>query len=153
VWWFTFIVGLNAFDFILGIDLPKDLVLKVDYERCWGPKNYSNGSHYKRRVSLKMVCQIKYLYQRIFQRPIGANDVIPYHFGRGLVAEQMGILVNWATYARKMIYRGTGNRVHFDSPITCNARFQGNGKGEGSTPLSAIAAKKTTGMMKGGKPF
>ena len=110
--WFKSEVGLNAVGFVLGTDLEKDVCSKQEYEAFWGPKDYNNGTRYKRNVSPRMLRRIRHLYQRVFQRPIGAADALPYHFGRGQLAERNGYPINWAAYARKMTHRGTGDTVH-----------------------------------------
>ena len=129
-WWFTVVVGLNALGFIPGTTLGEEHVSKAEYEEFWGKKNVNNGGRYRRKVSPRMGKRIRYLFQRVFQRPIGANDAIPYHFGRGLLAEKKGYPIDWAGYARKMTHRGTGDTAHIP------------GRSASSTEL-----------MKGGKPF
>ena len=112
--WFRQDQGLNGRGFIPGTDLTNKHVSKAEYIAFWGKKNYHNGGRYKRRVSPRMVRRIRYLYQRVFQRPIGAAETIPYQFGRGLLAERKGIPIDWAGYARKMTHRGTGDVAHID---------------------------------------
>ena len=110
--WFTKDQGLNGRGFIPGMDLTNKHCSKAEYVEFWGRKNYHNGGRYKKRVSPRMVRRIRYLYQRVFQRPIGAADAIPYQFGRGILAERKGIPIDWAGYARKMTHRGTGDLAH-----------------------------------------
>ncbi|KAG0596018.1 hypothetical protein M758_UG217000 [Ceratodon purpureus] len=110
IWWFRVKEGLNGYGFIPGTNLGDEQCSREEYVEFWGQKNYHNGGRYKRRVSPKMVRRIRYLYQRCFQRPVGASDAIPYHFGRGLLAEKNGHPVNWAAYARENDPQRDGTR-------------------------------------------
>ena len=112
IWWFRVHEGLNGCGVIPGTNLDNRHCSRAEYVSFWGEKNYHNGGRYKRRVSPRMVRRIRHLYQRCFQKPVGAADAIPYHFGRGLLAERNGHPVNWAAYARKMTHRGTGDTAH-----------------------------------------
>lgn len=67
------------------------------------------------------------MYQLCFQRPVGSAEAIPYHFGRGLLAERNGHPVNWAAYARKMTHRGTGDRAHLGEKGTPPGELRRNG--------------------------
>ena len=127
-WWFTVIVGLNALGFIPGTSLGEEHVSKAEYEAFWGKKNVNNGGRYRRAVSPKMGKRIRYLFQRVFQRPIGANDSIPYHFGRGLLAERKGLPVDWAGYARKMTHRGTGDQAHIPGRVAPESGLMKRGR-------------------------
>ena len=111
-WWFKTMQGLNAVGYILGTNLGNNICSKQDYEAFWGRKGYNNGTRYKPYVSPRMVRRIRHLYQRVFQRPIGSADALPYHFARGLLAERNGYPINWAAYARKVTHRGTGDTYH-----------------------------------------
>ena len=44
------------------------------------------------------------LYSRVLQVEWPANGVIPFHFARGLMAEAMGVDVNWAEFGFKMTH-------------------------------------------------
>ncbi|KAG0596361.1 hypothetical protein M758_UG246600 [Ceratodon purpureus] len=89
IWWFWEHQGLNGHGFIPGTNLTDEHCSREEYVSFWGKKNYHNGGRYKRRVSPRMVRRIRHLYQRCFQRPVGASDAIPYHFGRGLLRRGM----------------------------------------------------------------
>ena len=75
-----------------------------------------------------MVPRIRFLFQRVFQRPIGRSDAIPYHFGRGLLAERKGIPIDWAGYARKMTHRGTGDVAHLGVEAVSGSSLSKKGK-------------------------
>ncbi|KAG0596419.1 hypothetical protein M758_UG252400 [Ceratodon purpureus] len=110
--WFAESQGLNAVGYIPGTDLHEEHCSKAEYNAFWGPKNRNNGGRYKRNVSPRMVRRIRSLYHCCFQKPIGTADALPYHFGRGLLAERNGYPINWAAYARKMTHRGTEDTEH-----------------------------------------
>lgn len=126
--WFRDDQGLNATGLIPGTGLLEEHVSREEYVAFWGPKTYTNGTRYKTKVSRRMVRRIRFLYQRVFQRPIGKADAIPYHFGRGLLAERKGLPVDWASYARKMTHRGTGDVAHLGGEIGTGAPLCRRGK-------------------------
>ena len=127
VWWFREILGLNGYGAIPGTDLGADECSRAEYVEFWGRKNYNNGCRYKRKVSPKMVRRIRHLYQLCFQRPVGCSEAIPYHFGRGLLAERNGHPINWAAYARKMTHRGTGDIAHLGRGVQQQGQLTRNG--------------------------
>ena len=126
--WFRTEHGLNATGFIPGTNLMERHCSRAEYVAFWGPKNLHNGTRYKRKVSPRMVRRIRYLFQRVFQKPIGRSDAIPYHFGRGLLAERKGIPIDWAGYARKMTHRGTGDLGHLDGGVAVGRTLTKRGK-------------------------
>ncbi|KAG0595238.1 hypothetical protein M758_UG152200 [Ceratodon purpureus] len=92
-----------------------------------GEEEHQQRRALQKEVSPRMGKRIRYLFLSVFQRPIGSNDAIPFHFGRGLLAERKGFPIDWAEYARKMTHRGTGDLAHIPGPAPLNAPLMEGG--------------------------
>ncbi|KAG0597241.1 hypothetical protein M758_UG323000 [Ceratodon purpureus] len=117
LWWFRVEQGLNGYGYIPGTKMGSNVCSKEEYIAFWGKKNYNNGGRFKLVLSPRTVRRIQSLYQRVFQKPVGSSDTLPYHFGLGLLAERNGFPVNWTGYARKVTHRGTGDRAHLGASV------------------------------------
>ncbi|KAG0608581.1 hypothetical protein M758_8G116700 [Ceratodon purpureus] len=148
IWWFREKVGLNGHGFIPGTDLRDEQCSRSDYVAFWGPKNYHHGTRYKKKVSPRMVRRIRRLYQHVFQRPIGAANEIPYHFGKGLLAERKGYPIDWAAYARKMTHRGTGDMAHVGKAAVGRGGLMRNGLPFEFVSMEALRMKTPLGQWR-----
>ena len=148
IWWFREKVGLNGHGFIPGTDLRDEQCSRSDYVAFWGPKNYHHGTRYKKKVFPRMVRRIRRLYQHVFQRPIGAANEIPYHFGKGLLAERKGYPIDWAAYARKMTHRGTGDMAHVGKAAVGRGGLMRNGLPFEFVSMEALRMKTPLGQWR-----
>ena len=91
-------------------------VSKQECNDFWGRKKWTTNTTFTNRVSPRMKKQILALYERVFQQSY-STLLIPYQFGRGLLAEQMGWPINWAGYTAKVSKHGPSHKVEQGVPI------------------------------------
>ena len=76
---------------------------RVALAQFWGGKQGS-GYTFIDHGNPEYGLYVRELHLRVLQLPWPLSGVIPHHFARGLLAEAMGISVNWAEFAYKQTH-------------------------------------------------
>lgn len=74
-----------------------------DLARFFGPK-HDSGFTFEDRGNAEYNLYVRELYMRVLQLPWPMNGVLQSHFARGLLAEAMGLDINWSEFGYKMTH-------------------------------------------------
>ena len=84
---------------------------RVELAQFFGPKHKS-GFTFDNHGNDAYERYIRELYTRVLQQPWPLSGVLPFHFARGVLAEAMGLEVNWAEFAFKATHPHQSHGPH-----------------------------------------
>ncbi|KAG0573895.1 hypothetical protein KC19_VG219400 [Ceratodon purpureus] len=107
-------------DGFLPSKASRHLYPKSECPERLGTPNCVGACAWHHRGGVHYVQYVKELYERVHQKKLHPSDMLPWHFARGLLAEEDGLLVDWAKYtdgnrrggkrnAKKKILKKYGN--------------------------------------------
>ncbi|KAG0578021.1 hypothetical protein KC19_5G198400 [Ceratodon purpureus] len=109
--WFIHFMRLNSRGLTPTVTMTEDMPSRVAVAQFLGPKHRS-GYIFDDQGMPEYESYVRELFRRVLQLPWPVSNTMPFHFARGMLAEAMGVEMNWAEFA----YRST-------HPHQSNARF------------------------------
>ncbi|KAG0572248.1 hypothetical protein KC19_VG079200 [Ceratodon purpureus] len=132
--WFCVEKKLNHYGYVPGAPrresdaLPDPVCNEAKVIQRWGEK-MGGKFWYAKKVcseSPRMRYRVEKLYQVTHQKPIGNQRGISLGFARGLIAENLGYAVDWATYAARQCRRGN-KPFHSIEDLKLKTRLENGG--------------------------
>lgn len=109
--WFTTFMALSNDGVVPTVTPTHLLPSRVALAQFWGGKQGS-GYTFIDHGNPEYGLYVRELHLRVLQLPWPLSGVIPHHFARGLLAEAMGISVNWAEFAYKQTHPHQSHSVY-----------------------------------------
>ena len=101
--WFTTFMALLNSGVVPTVTPPDQLPSRQALLQFWGRKD-RHGVTFINHKNPSYALYVRELYNRVLQLKWPLNGVIPFHFARGLMAEAVGLAVNWAEFAFKQTH-------------------------------------------------
>ena len=79
----------------------RHLYPKSECRERLGSPNSVGAYPWRHRGGVEYVQYVKELYERVHQKKLYPSDMLPWHFARGLLAQEDGMQVDWAEYAAR----------------------------------------------------
>ncbi|KAG0595075.1 hypothetical protein M758_UG137100 [Ceratodon purpureus] len=77
----------------------RHLYGKLECQGRLGPSNQAGAFPWKESGGPEYTAYVSELYERVYQKPLSKCVALPWHFARGILAEEDGLTVDWAQYA------------------------------------------------------
>ncbi|KAG0595142.1 hypothetical protein M758_UG143300 [Ceratodon purpureus] len=104
--WYKDFLILPCTGFVPGKG-PRDLYTNSVCRERLGP-NSDNGRYaWRHCFDPAYQSYIEELFERVYQRKLGGNELIPWHFACVILSEFDGAAVNWSSYAVSLRRRGS----------------------------------------------
>ena len=98
--WFVQFMRLSNEGLIPTVTPTECMPSRDAQDEFWGEKVGSGYKFHDQGVP-EYLNYVQDLFARVLQQPRLVKGVLPFHFSRGLLAEAMGVQVNWAEFAFK----------------------------------------------------
>ena len=113
--WFVEFMRLSNRGVIPSVTLSELMPTRHQLAEFWGPKD-GHGYIFKNFGSEAYEHYVRILLLRVLQTPWPLSGAIPFHFAKGLIAEAIGMDVDWAEFAFKVTHL---HQSHTSIPAFC----------------------------------